>query len=56
MREHFDGEFLYFFDAIAPIIDADTIDKFVAYKADRWGKGDARLLQLPAERRSSTIV
>jgi len=40
MREHFDGEFLYFFDAIAPIVDADSINDFIAYKADRWGKGD----------------
>lgn len=39
MRQHFDGEFLYFFDAIAPIVDADSIDEFVAYKAARWNKG-----------------
>ena len=39
MRDHFDGEFLYFFDAIAPIVDVDTINQFVAYKADRFGKG-----------------
>lgn len=39
MRDHFDGEFLYFFDAIAPIIDADTIDKRIAYRADRYDKG-----------------
>ena len=25
MQEHFGGDFLYFFDAIAPIIDTDTI-------------------------------
>ncbi len=39
MREHFDGEFMYFFDAIAPIVDAETINKFVAFKADRFDKG-----------------
>jgi len=39
LREHFDDEFLYFFDAIAPIIDADSINTFVAYKADRFGRG-----------------
>lgn len=39
MREHFDGEFLYFFDAIAPIIDADSIDTSIAFKAARWDKG-----------------
>lgn len=47
MREHFDGEFLYFFDAIAPVIDADTINKFVAYKADRWGKGNKDYYNCP---------
>lgn len=39
MRQHFEGEFFYFFDAIAPVIDADSIDQFVAFKADRFGKG-----------------
>ena len=40
MRAHFDDEFLYFFDAIAPIIDADSIDDTVAFKADRFGRGN----------------
>ncbi|MGE4133843.1 MAG: methylenetetrahydrofolate--tRNA-(uracil(54)-C(5))-methyltransferase (FADH(2)-oxidizing) TrmFO, partial [Bdellovibrionales bacterium] len=39
LRKHFDDEFLYFFDAIAPVVDADTINQFVAYKADRYDKG-----------------
>jgi methylenetetrahydrofolate--tRNA-(uracil-5-)-methyltransferase len=39
MRQHFGDEFLYFFDAIAPIIDADSIDTTIAWKADRYGKG-----------------
>lgn len=39
LRLHFDSEFLYFFDAIAPVVDADTIDQFVAFKADRFDKG-----------------
>jgi len=47
MREHFDGEFMYFFDAIAPIIDADSINKFVAYKADRFGKGNKDYYNCP---------
>lgn len=50
MREHFDGEFLYFFDAIAPIVDADSINEFVAYKADRWGKGDRDYWNSPMNR------
>ena len=47
MREHFDGEFMYFFDAIAPIIDADSINQFVAYKADRWDKGNRDYYNCP---------
>lgn len=34
-----DSEFLYFFDAIAPIIAADSINTKIAWKADRWDKG-----------------
>jgi methylenetetrahydrofolate--tRNA-(uracil-5-)-methyltransferase len=47
MREHFDGEFLYFFDAIAPIVDADSINEYVAYKADRFGKGNKDYFNCP---------
>lgn len=34
-----DTDFLYFFDAIAPIISADSIDSSIAWKADRWDRG-----------------
>ena len=47
LSEHFDGEFMYFFDAIAPIVDADSIDQFVAYKADRWDKGNRDYYNCP---------
>lgn len=33
-------EYLYFYDAIAPIVEKDSIDMTVAFKASRWGKGD----------------
>lgn len=36
---HSQKEFLYFFDAIAPIIAADSINSKIAWKADRWDKG-----------------
>lgn len=39
LRQHFGDEFLYFFDAIAPIIDAESINTDIAWKADRYGKG-----------------
>jgi len=47
LREHFGDEFLYFFDAIAPIIDADTINTEIAWKADRYGKGTADYYNCP---------
>ncbi|MGZ3722195.1 MAG: methylenetetrahydrofolate--tRNA-(uracil(54)-C(5))-methyltransferase (FADH(2)-oxidizing) TrmFO, partial [Bdellovibrionales bacterium] len=50
MREHFDGEFMYFFDAIAPIIEHDSINKFIAYKADRWGKGNRDYYNCPLDK------
>ena len=39
MKKHFGQDFLYFFDAIAPIIDADSINTEIAWKADRYDKG-----------------
>lgn len=47
LREHFGDEFCYFFDAIAPIIDADTINKDIAWKADRYNKGSADYWNCP---------
>jgi methylenetetrahydrofolate--tRNA-(uracil-5-)-methyltransferase len=32
-------DYLYFFDAIAPVIEADSIDREVAFDASRYGKG-----------------
>jgi methylenetetrahydrofolate--tRNA-(uracil-5-)-methyltransferase len=39
IQNHFGGDFLYFFDAIAPIVDADSINREIAWKADRYDKG-----------------
>ncbi|MBL8921515.1 MAG: methylenetetrahydrofolate--tRNA-(uracil(54)-C(5))-methyltransferase (FADH(2)-oxidizing) TrmFO [Myxococcaceae bacterium] len=36
----FTGEKLYFYDAIAPIVAGDSIDRAIAFRASRWGKGD----------------
>ena len=38
---------LYFYDAIAPIIAADSIDQSVAFKAARYGKGGDDYLNCP---------
>jgi methylenetetrahydrofolate--tRNA-(uracil-5-)-methyltransferase len=34
------GEYLYFYDAIAPIVSADSIDTSKAFRASRYGKGE----------------
>jgi methylenetetrahydrofolate--tRNA-(uracil-5-)-methyltransferase len=47
MRQHFGDEFMYFFDAIAPILDADSINTEIAWKADRYGKGTADYYNCP---------
>lgn len=33
-------EHLYFYDAIAPIVEADSIDMNIAFRASRYGKGE----------------
>ena len=38
---------LYFFDAIAPIVDADSIDHALTFKASRYDKGTADYLNCP---------
>jgi methylenetetrahydrofolate--tRNA-(uracil-5-)-methyltransferase len=44
-----DGGF-YFYDAISPIVEAGTIDREVAYEADRYGVGTGDYLNLPMDR------
>jgi len=41
---------LYFYDAIAPIIEADSIDTSVAWRASRYGKGGDDYLNCPLNR------
>lgn len=44
---------LFFYDAISPIVDAETIDMAVAYRASRWGKsidGTADYINCPMDR------
>jgi methylenetetrahydrofolate--tRNA-(uracil-5-)-methyltransferase len=38
---------LYFFDALAPIVTADSIDMDVAFKASRYGKGGDDYINCP---------
>src|SRR5262249_1208773 len=40
-------EFLYFFDAIAPIVASDSINMNIAWRADRWDKGTKDYINCP---------
>jgi methylenetetrahydrofolate--tRNA-(uracil-5-)-methyltransferase len=45
------GEYLYFYDAIAPIVDGETLDPAPMFWASRYGKGDgADYLNVPLDR------
>lgn len=50
LRLHFGDEFLYFFDAIAPIVDADSINMDIAWKADRYDKGTPDYINCPLDK------
>jgi methylenetetrahydrofolate--tRNA-(uracil-5-)-methyltransferase len=44
------SEYLYFYDSIAPIVEADSIDLGVVFRASRYGKGEADYLNCPLNR------
>jgi len=50
LQLHFGKDFLYFFDAIAPIIDTDSINMDIAWKADRYDKGTPDYINCPLEK------
>ncbi len=41
------AEHLHFYDAIAPIIDADSVDMSIAFRASRYGKGGDDYVNCP---------
>jgi len=43
-------ESLFFYDAVAPIVDGETIDRDVAFEASRYDKGGPDYLNLPMDR------
>jgi len=43
-------ESLYFYDAVAPIVYADSVDPEVAFRASRWEDGEGDYWNLPLER------
>lgn len=50
MQKHFGNDFLYFFDAIAPIIEADSIDRDICFKASRFDDGEGDYLNCPLDK------
>lgn len=41
------GDSLYFYDAAAPIVEADSINYDIAYSLDRYGEGEGDYINLP---------
>lgn len=50
LQAHCSQEHLYFYDAIAPSVDGDTIDPDAGYWASRYGKGEADYFNIPFDR------
>jgi methylenetetrahydrofolate--tRNA-(uracil-5-)-methyltransferase len=50
IRKFCGSEHLYFYDAISPIVDADSIDRSKAYRASRYGKAADDYVNCPMER------
>ena len=47
LRRLFGEEYLYFYDAAAPIVEKDSIDMDKVYVASRYGKGEAAYINCP---------
>ncbi len=50
LQSHFGKDFLYFYDAIAPIVDVDSINVDIAWKGDRWDKGTKDYFNCPLDK------
>lgn len=47
IKEFTDSEYLHFFDAIAPIVECDSINFDIAFWASRYDKGEASYINCP---------
>ncbi len=47
LKDNLVGEGLHFFDAVAPIVDASSVNMDVAFFASRYNKGDADYINCP---------
>ncbi|MCQ1528011.1 methylenetetrahydrofolate--tRNA-(uracil(54)-C(5))-methyltransferase (FADH(2)-oxidizing) TrmFO [Lutispora saccharofermentans] len=50
IREYLGEDYLYFYDAAAPIVAYDSIDMDKAYKASRYGKGEDDYINCPMDK------
>ena len=50
LKDHLVGDGFHFFDAVAPIVDASSINMEVAFFASRYNKGDADYINCPMTR------
>lgn len=50
LSPHIPGDQLYFFDAIAPIVSADSLNTEIVYRKTRYDKGEADYLNCPFTR------
>ncbi len=50
LQELLGSEHLYFYDAIAPIVDGDSLDSSVMFWGSRYGKGGDDYLNVPLDR------
>src|SRR5215831_10421227 len=50
IRKFCGSEHLYFYDAISPIVDAESIDRSKTYRASRYGKAADDYINCPMER------
>lgn len=50
LAEHCGSDRLFFYDAIAPVVERDSIDTTVAFSASRYGKGNPDFLNCPLDK------
>jgi methylenetetrahydrofolate--tRNA-(uracil-5-)-methyltransferase len=50
IKEFSQSPHLYYYDAISPIVDADSIDRSIVFAASRYGKGNDDYLNCPMTR------
>lgn len=50
LQQVFGEKYLYFYDAIAPIVAADSVDRGIVFPASRWGRGGEDYWNCPMTR------